>query len=61
MTTTRRRWFDTVIGLVLTGIMLFPVYWMINVSLTKSGAMRQDPPSLFPFDPTFEGYEAVLS
>ncbi|MBF4572065.1 carbohydrate ABC transporter permease [Herbiconiux sp. VKM Ac-1786] len=61
MTTTRRRWFDTVIGLVLTGIMLFPIYWMINVSLTKSGAMRQDPPSLFPFDPTFEGYEAVLS
>ncbi len=61
MTTVRRRWFDTVIGIVLTGIMLFPVYWMVNVSLTKTNAMRQDPPSLFPFDPTFEGYQAVLS
>ncbi|MFB2586957.1 carbohydrate ABC transporter permease [Herbiconiux liukaitaii] len=41
--------------------MLFPVYWMINVSLTKSGAMRQDPPSLLPLDPTFEGYQQVLA
>jgi len=46
---------------VLTGIMLFPVYWMINVSLTPQSDMRKSPPDLFPLTPTFEGYERVLS
>jgi multiple sugar transport system permease protein len=52
---------DTVIGLVLTAIMLFPVYWMINVSLTPQQDMRKDPPDLFPVHPTFSGYRAVLN
>ncbi|RYH26389.1 MAG: hypothetical protein EON54_23980, partial [Alcaligenaceae bacterium] len=30
----------TTIGVVLTAIMLFPVYWMVNVSLTKREAIR---------------------
>jgi multiple sugar transport system permease protein len=47
-------------GIVLTGVMLFPVYWMINVSFTKDTDMRADPPHLFPFDGTLEGYRAVL-
>nr|WP_292692314.1 carbohydrate ABC transporter permease [Microbacterium sp. 71-36] len=47
--------------MVLTGIMLFPVYWMINVSLTPQSDMRKSPPDLFPLTPTFEGYERVLS
>jgi multiple sugar transport system permease protein len=51
---------DTVIGVVLTAIMLFPVYWMINVSLTPQQDMRKDPPDLFPAHPTFAGYRAVL-
>lgn len=50
----------TVIGLVLTAVMLFPVYWMINVSLTPQRNMRKTPPDLFPLHPTFEGYHAVL-
>ncbi|GAA2695520.1 carbohydrate ABC transporter permease [Actinoplanes palleronii] len=50
----------TAVGVVLTAIMLFPVYWMINVSFTKDTAMRADPPHLFPFDGTLEGYRAVL-
>lgn len=57
----RRAWWTTVVGVILTALMLFPVYWMVNVSLTKSGDMRKDPPNLFPIDPTFEGYEKVLS
>ncbi|WP_436536862.1 carbohydrate ABC transporter permease [Actinoplanes sp. HUAS TT8] len=40
--------------------MLFPVYWMINVSLTRDTDMRADPPHLFPFNGTLEGYRAVL-
>ncbi|MEU5598369.1 carbohydrate ABC transporter permease [Streptomyces sp. NPDC020298] len=40
--------------------MLFPVYWMLNVSLTPQQDMRKDPPDLLPLHPTFEGYKAVL-
>ena len=41
--------------------MLFPLYWMINVSLTQPTELRKDPPNLFPFNPTFDGYQTVLS
>ena len=50
----------TVIGVLLTALMLFPVYWMLNVSLTRPKDMRRDPPRLLPLDPTLEGYRAVL-
>jgi multiple sugar transport system permease protein len=50
----------TGIGVVLTAIMLFPVYWMINVSFTRDTDMRASPPHLFPYDATLEGYRAVL-
>ncbi|GIH03052.1 sugar ABC transporter permease [Rhizocola hellebori] len=48
------------LGLVLTGVMLFPVYWMINVSFTRQGDMRKSPPNWFPVDGTVEGYRSVL-
>ena len=57
----KRRAVDTVIGVILTAIMLFPLYWMINVSLTQPDRLRHDPPDLFPVNPTFAGYERVLS
>ncbi len=50
----------TAIGVVLTAIMLFPVYWMINVSLTPQQDMRKDPPDLLPLHATFSGYRAVV-
>jgi len=50
----------TATGVALTAIMLFPVYWMINVSFTRDTDMRASPPHLFPFHGTFEGYRAVL-
>jgi multiple sugar transport system permease protein len=53
------RW-RTLVGLLLTGVMLFPVYWMVNVSLTRTRDMRKTPPNWFPADPTFEGYHAVV-
>ena len=56
----RRPAWRTAVGLVLTGLMLFPVYWMINVSLTPARDMRKSPPDLFPASPTTEGYERVL-
>jgi multiple sugar transport system permease protein len=50
----------TALGVVLTGLMLFPVYWMINVSFTREQDMRKSPPSWLPFGGTLEGYRAVF-
>jgi multiple sugar transport system permease protein len=55
-----RTWWKTAIGLLLTGVMLFPVYWMLNVSFTRDQDMRKSPPGLFPVHGTLEGYRAVL-
>ncbi|SFD52500.1 carbohydrate ABC transporter permease [Streptomyces aidingensis] len=55
----RARW-KTVLGIALTAAMLFPVYWMVNVSLTRTEDMRSDPPHWFPWNPTLEGYANVL-
>lgn len=56
----RRKALYTIIGLVFTAIMLFPVYWMINVSLTKTSDMRDTPPHWFPSPPTISGYTSAL-
>jgi multiple sugar transport system permease protein len=58
--TRRRTWWRTALGVLFTAVMLFPVYWMVNVSLTRTGDLRADPPHWFPRDPTFEGYAAVF-
>lgn len=60
MTTRMRSRRDTAVGVVLTALMLFPVYWMVNVSLTPQRDMRKSPPDLLPLHPTFDGYQAVL-
>jgi multiple sugar transport system permease protein len=59
--TRSRKTLNTVIGVVLTAIMLFPLYWMVNVSLTQPTELRKDPPNLFPINPTFAGYATVLN
>ena len=59
--TRSRSWWKTLIGVVLTGLMLFPLYWMINVSLTQPTDLRRDPPNLFPLNPTFDGYTTVIN
>ena len=56
----RRSWWLTAIGVLLTAVMLFPVYWMINVSLTQTSNMRKSPPNLIPIDGTLDGYTVVL-
>ncbi len=58
--TARRTWWKSVIGVLLTGIMLFPVYWIINVSFTRDQDLRKSPPDWFPIHPTLDGYSAVL-
>ncbi|GAB3611321.1 carbohydrate ABC transporter permease [Humibacter ginsengiterrae] len=57
----QKSWWRILLGVVFTALMLFPVYWMINVSLTKTQDMRKSPPNLLPVDPTFDGYRQVFS
>ncbi|MFJ9915073.1 carbohydrate ABC transporter permease [Actinacidiphila glaucinigra] len=56
---TKTGW-KTAVGLLLTEVMLFPLYWMINVSLTRDQDMRKSPPDLFPTHGTLAGYRTVL-
>jgi multiple sugar transport system permease protein len=56
----KRTWGKTTIGVLLTAIMLFPVYWMLNVSFTRDQDMRKSPPDLFPVHGTLTGYRTVL-
>ncbi|NUQ99877.1 MAG: carbohydrate ABC transporter permease [Streptomyces sp.] len=53
-------WVKTSLGVLLTAVMLFPVYWMLNVSFTRDQDMRKSPPELFPTHGTLAGYRAVL-
>jgi multiple sugar transport system permease protein len=56
----RRKWWLTAVGVLLTAVMLFPLYWMVNVSLTRTSSMRKSPPNLIPVDATLDGYSAVI-
>lgn len=55
-----RPWWKTAVGLLLTAVMLFPVYWMVNESFTRDVDMRKTPPNWFPINGTLAGYRAVL-
>ncbi|MFJ5304500.1 carbohydrate ABC transporter permease [Streptomyces sp. NPDC088350] len=57
---TSRTWWQTAIGVLFTAVMLFPVYWMLNVSFTRDQDMRKSPPDLIPLHGTLAGYRAVL-
>jgi len=56
----RRGTVQTAVGVLLTAIMLFPVYWMINESFTPGQDMLKSPPGLLPIDGTLDGYRQVI-
>jgi multiple sugar transport system permease protein len=58
--TAKRTWWKTGAALAATSLMLFPVYWMINVSFTQPRRMRKSPPDWIPIGGTLDGYRAVL-
>lgn len=61
MTRSRTRSTATsALGLVLTAVMLFPVYWMLNASLTRDEDLRKTPPSFLPLHATLDGYRTVI-
>ncbi|WP_022885520.1 carbohydrate ABC transporter permease [Glaciibacter superstes] len=50
---------NTTLGVIFLGIMLFPIYWMINASLQPSGnTLNAD---FFPWNPSFAGYEKAIA
>ncbi len=61
MTKRGRPAVKTAVGVIMTALMLFPVYWMVNESFTTDRNMRKNPPNLIPIDGTLDGYRAVIS
>jgi multiple sugar transport system permease protein len=61
MSTTTRRlggWAHSAFGILILVVFLFPVYWMINVSLQRSGSAVATP--WVPTDITLGGYAKAL-
>ena len=60
MTTPKkaRSGINTAIGIALLVVMLFPVYWMINLSFQSSGSTLASSP--FPTEFNLDGYRAAL-
>jgi multiple sugar transport system permease protein len=52
-------WANTVIGILILAVLLFPIYWMINVSLQPSGSAVGTP--WVPIHLNFHGYSTALS
>ena len=48
----------TILGIVFLGIMVFPVYWMVNTSLQATAGAATA--TWFPLAPTFAGYTAAF-
>ena len=53
-----RSWWKNPVALVLTALMLFPLYWMVNVSFTRRESIRGGDP--LPLDFTLDHYAVVL-
>ena len=56
---SRAGWGSTVAGIVILAVLLFPIYWMVNVSLQPSGSAVGTP--WLPLDLSFDGYATALS
>jgi multiple sugar transport system permease protein len=55
----RGGWGSTTAGIVILAVLLFPLYWMINVSLQPSGSAVGTP--WLPIHLSFHGYSTALS
>lgn len=53
-----KNWVRTALGIIFLAAMIFPVYWMINISLQGSGTMLTS--SVFPLHPSWDGYRIAL-
>ncbi|MFD7500174.1 carbohydrate ABC transporter permease [Streptomyces sp. NPDC059850] len=56
---SRRPWGHTAVGALILAVMLFPVYWMVNVSLQPANTAVSTP--WFPTRLNLDGYATALS
>ncbi len=57
---SQRKWLLTAIAILLTALMLFPFYMIINYSLMDQIDILTYPPPLFPPNLTFDGYRGAF-
>jgi len=50
-----------VIGLIVVGLLLFPLYWMVNASFQPRTALLAAEPSWFPNPPILDGFQNALA
>ncbi|MGY1750053.1 carbohydrate ABC transporter permease [Modestobacter sp. SYSU DS0511] len=55
----RGPWGYTVAGIAILAVLLFPLYWMLNVSLQPAGSAAST--SWFPFALSFDGYSTAIA
>lgn len=55
----RRERRDAILGVAIVAVLLFPIYWMLNVSLQPSGRAIGTP--WFPVSPDFTGYATAIA
>jgi multiple sugar transport system permease protein len=51
----------TAAGILITGFMLFPLYWIVNLSFMHQTDMLQTPPPFIQPHPTLDAYREALS
>ncbi len=59
MPTERRSWGSTIIGVAIIALMLFPLYWMLNVSFQTGGGAVATP--WVPLEPNLDGYRSAVT
>jgi multiple sugar transport system permease protein len=52
-------WLRIGCGLLIVGVMLFPLYWMANASLQAQWALLDPSPRWLPFPPLIDGYKSA--
>ncbi|WP_230674273.1 carbohydrate ABC transporter permease [Rathayibacter sp. Leaf248] len=52
---------NVAVAVVLCAILLFPLYWMVNVSLSQPRDLLKPFPNLIPINPTWDGYALALA
>ena len=59
MIRTKHQGLHTAIGLLILGVMLFPVYWMLNSSLQATGNTLTG--EIIPLSLSLDGYRIALA
>lgn len=56
----RRIPWSSIIGVAIVAVLLFPLYWIVNVSLMSQTDILRYPPPFLPPTVTFDGYRAAF-